>query len=205
MKTTIRNYKRDNKKITLIGVMHIGTTNYYKNIQKELDNTKHNKVLYEGVIGYNKSDFLIKLYNALSDVLGLVFQKKEIKYNKSWIRSDLNIETLISASKKLDFNDIENDCDDDFLEELKKFKGSFIFRLIFKTILNTSVILSFFFRDPVILDLRNYKVILDCINQLKDNDNICIFYGEAHLKGISSFIKKIGFKEFKRTKLNPFM
>ena len=101
MKTSIKTFKRGNKTITTVGVMHIGHMSYYNKIQKELNRDFHDVVLYEGVKGII-SDNLTKIYEFVSDICELKFQKDCLDYSASnFIHSDLNYDILLSADTKI--------------------------------------------------------------------------------------------------------
>jgi len=87
--------------IWLIGVAHLGTSEYYTAIQKRLD--AQSRVLYEGV-GAEKLQQGAKLESAggiqsqLANSLGLKFQLDAIDYKRShFVNSDLTVEGLQNA------------------------------------------------------------------------------------------------------------
>jgi hypothetical protein len=87
--------------IWLIGVAHLGTTEYYNAIQKRLDS--QSRVLYEGV-GAEKLQQGAKLESAggiqgqLAKSLGLVFQLDAIDYKRPhFVNSDLTVDGLQNA------------------------------------------------------------------------------------------------------------
>lgn len=87
--------------IWLIGVAHLGTSEYYTAIQKRLD--AQSRVLYEGV-GAEKLQQGAKLESAggiqgqLAKSLGLVFQLDAIDYKRAhFVNSDLTVEGLQNA------------------------------------------------------------------------------------------------------------
>jgi hypothetical protein len=87
--------------VWLIGVAHLGTSEYYASIQKRLD--AQSRVLFEGV-GAEKLKEGAKLESAggiqgqLAKSLGLVFQLDAIDYKRPhFINSDLTVEGLQNA------------------------------------------------------------------------------------------------------------
>ncbi|MBN9503014.1 MAG: hypothetical protein BGO01_11085 [Armatimonadetes bacterium 55-13] len=96
--------------VWLVGAMHVGNKQYYKDIQTLLDS--QDTVLFEGVRpGKNapktpppaKTDANAPkpIYKVLSDALGLEFQLTEIKYDRpGWVNSDLSMDDLDRINKE---------------------------------------------------------------------------------------------------------
>jgi hypothetical protein len=93
--------------IWLVGVAHVGRTEYYKQIEKLLD--EQTTVLYEGVtkkgtdpVKADDSKKMSSTYQVLSDTLGLQFQLFAIDYKKpSFRNSDLSWEELNEIESKV--------------------------------------------------------------------------------------------------------
>ncbi len=105
------------REIVLVGVTHIGTETYYRELQKILDDA--DVVLYEGVDGdreefrnmkQNREDLgeNSTLQASLAKSLGLAFQLHEIDYNREhFINSDVNSTELFHLFRGEEFTDPE--------------------------------------------------------------------------------------------------
>jgi hypothetical protein len=217
MKTSVKTFKRGDKTITTVGVMHVGSEKYFNKIQKELDRDFHDVVLYEGVKGCGANN-LKKIYEMFSDICQLKFQKECLDYSSdNWVHSDLNYDILLSADPKVEysvFDKFEDGDTDDNMKELgSKFeeiksnpKSIWIIRNFILLLLRLIKVFAFFRKaNPVILNMRNYKIILDTFEQLKNDDvnNIALFYGQRHFIEIEKFLKSVGFEVVDKYKLNP--
>lgn len=85
--------------VWLVGVTHLGTTNYYAELQRFLD--AQSLVLFEGVGATNKHfqlqrDEGFNLQASLAKALGLAFQLQTIDYSRDHFRnSDLGVDALV--------------------------------------------------------------------------------------------------------------
>lgn len=207
MKTRVVTLKRDNKEICLVGAQHIASSNYFNKIQKILDFFKPSDVFYEMIKSEDenhKKNNITFFYEKLSEITNLKFQKDEIKYNDLWNNSDVSLElyetflggevneTDLTTEKLNEFNEL--------LDEINEKKINFVLLFIIK---HLNLIKFFKSKDKLILDLRNYKVLLDVFEHLRTSDNACIFYGDNHLDGMIDFLKRYDFKIIKTEKLNP--
>ncbi len=209
MKTKVKKYGRGDKTVTLVGVSHIGTKSYYDRIQLELDSATHDKVIYEGVEGDKSKSHgnITKLMKDLAKLLKLSFQSNSIKYNKKeWINSDLDTNTLIVANPSLsEILELDGDTLKEQSEAYERMSESKFTIGLIKLLMRVILAFRFLFKsDVVLLNLRNGQVLIDMFRQLKDNDSICLFYGDAHLKGIEKTLKKTGFKKKSQYSLKPF-
>ena len=210
MKTRIIELSNGDKTITLIGVIHVGSEQYYRNIQQELNNCE--MVLFEGVTGMENSG-LKKLYDTLAKLINLKGQKESIDYTGKWsgvkfIRSDVD-ESEISFYLK-DFFDKMGDASikidklDELDDKAKKIVDKILSKIILLALKNIKL-LKFFFRNHhqnVLVDLRNYKVIGDVSVHINGYKHIGIFYGDAHLDHFVKFFKSVGFKIVAKRKYN---
>lgn len=202
MKTKVRTYERNGKKIVIVGVAHIGTKEYYSEIQKRLDSFHPECVLFERVKGANKNIKLMEMFELIAGVLEVSNQKTEITYNEKWVHCDLHYDLLVSAKGGpigAEFNSDEHDEMKGFLIENKR-----LFRGIFKLLAPALPFVFSLKNEPVILDLRNSYVLITAFEVLKTNNEVCIFYGDAHYRGIEKFIKSVGFKLVSKETMNPF-
>lgn len=200
MKTSIVKYTRYNKTVTFVGVMHIATKQYYEKIENILSKFKDNTVLYEGVGNASNNESLVTytlLLMKLADILDLTFQKDGVEYKKDWINSDMDIDDLEVINGGTIFKKIDTVNFDRLAENKKRTK------FIFKIVLKMLKLLSRGINKPVLLEIRNNKVIMDTFRTLKDNDDVAIFYGDMHEKGIGKYLKSVGFKREVIEQLNP--
>lgn len=197
MNTKIIRLEKKNKVVILLGVMHIGSKHYYREIQSILRQSEH--VVYEGI-----KDMKYKLdYEKLAKLAGLEAQKNVIKYSDLWKHSDINNYQLshIFNDKKIkkalsELDSIFNKNQDELLKNyLQK-----IIRFLIKIIIPVSSVKC---NDPVVY-IRNYKPILDTLSALEFNNTVTVFYGQKHIKQMTSVFKGIGFKVTMVKKMNPF-
>ena len=190
MKTSVKQYKRGSKRIILVGVSHIGCVEYYNELQNILDNYSNEYVLFEGVGGFDELKGN-KSYDILASKIGLVAQKNSIKYRDEWIRSDLNKDILLSADSNFVKKNLKTYLKTGNITRFQMNLGKLI-----------SPFLNIF--SPVVIDLRNYNLILDLFKHLIKKDTVCIFYGEGHIYGIDKYIKRVGFKKLYEHKVKAF-
>jgi hypothetical protein len=93
--------------IWLVGAVHVGTRNYYTQVQNLLN--AQDEVLYEGVKPTDSSVVAMKpeagappsIYKILSDAIGLDFQLSDIDYSRStWKNVDLSWQTITALNKE---------------------------------------------------------------------------------------------------------
>ncbi len=90
---------RSAHEIWLVGVTHLGTSNYYARLQQFLD--RQDLVLFEGIGATNKQfrstqNEGFSLQPALAKALGLRFQLTTIDYDRAhWENSDLSVAELV--------------------------------------------------------------------------------------------------------------
>ena len=202
LKTSKVTFKRNNKEIVFLGTSHLGTNNYYTNLNYELNSFKPNQVIFESVKTKTKPK-LNEIILKYGKLLGLSYQSEVIKNNEDWVWGDLDEDTLNNINgesifKKYENIDINNTKELDDL--ILKYKNGFMFFI--------SIVLYFHIKfgknNPVIETIRNYNLILKTFEVLKTEDKVCIFFGEAHLNQISKYFKSIGFKKIKIESFKPF-
>ena len=205
MKTRARTFVRGDQKIVLIGMMHIGTESYYAQINEYISSFKRHQVLYEKVKIEDKTNPLIiemgKLYMLLADVLGLELQLLHVRPKKNWINADLDLEILESAKGK-PLKDIEKlrRINKRLEDESKHMYWRGLFRFFIRFLL--PIILKFADK-PVILTLRNYKVVIDIFEALKKKKKLTVIYGDAHRKGIEEYLTSVGFELYNERRFYP--
>lgn len=205
MKTRVIKLTRDNKKIKLVGVCHIGTKPYYDEIQKELRGT----TLYEGVKGFGQEiNYLDKLFDIVDlTEVGILNQKKAIDHKQEdWIRVDANKEELLT---------VDPFCVDGVLGFMKlntdEIKGLppkvvlFIFKFLLSKLAYPLVrILSGRNNDYALIEFRNNIVVIASIKMLTKKNSLNLFYGEKHLAGLLSNFKQMGFNIESTKILSPW-
>jgi hypothetical protein len=202
MKTRVIKLIRGEQVVSLVGCTHIGTQEYYTQLQGIIEECE--TVLYEGTgttpeieMEFNISEF----QELLAEKLELITQKKGIVYKDSWVRADLDIETIITA-----FNG-----DIPLLKDVAKMKvllekltpdAAKYMRWFVSKMLTYSWLLKK--PCPIIIGLRNYKAILDTVHHLKASNTISLFYGEGHLDHMVKEFKKLGFTVAQTRKIVAF-
>lgn len=200
MNTRIREYKRGDKRVNLIGVMHIGTSAYYEQIQDYLNNRK--LVLFERVS--TNEDQRLRYSGRISistiaSALGLKTQLEGINYNPKWINSDLSLSELeiINGGELEQIKDKNIDK-----EDFDKYKN--ILKPIIKLILTFPNAVNLLTGNNYLLvESRNMKVILDIIKHIQNNNEVNVLYGEAYMKQIGKTLNKMGFELENQIKINP--
>ena len=213
--------------LCLVGVAHIGTKEYYAEIQSILD--AQSTVLYEGVrskahpFASKKPDPKAprSIYQILSDAVGLDFQLADIQYNRpGWINSDLSMEQLEAINKKTahgkptEFDNVEKMLDPnspqtkmlgDFFKSatpgVKEALKIFLVEKLAKidTFLAASMDATTL---NVILGERNKSIetVFDkVLSSANPPKSIAIFYGAAHLTAVQKDLtEKYGYKPYRQ-------
>lgn len=200
MKTEIVELTYKDKKITICSCIHIGTQEYYEKINNIAD--KSEIVLYEGVA--NNSDLKVKeVYSALAEIFGLVIQNRNgYENNIRWINSDLKYETFEYYMKNNTFKSVFSD---ETINKLKSITDKKLPILVIKLLLFLSKIKNYFKPvDYLVVNLRNYKFIIDLIHHLEESNTVSFLCGETHKNGMIQILSKIGFKTIKKYKIKAF-
>jgi hypothetical protein len=204
MKTRVIKLKNGDFEITLCGAIHVGTQNYFNNLNAKANES--DVVLFEGIgaTTLNKTKIIYKL---LADLLQLTIQNRNgYENNPKWINSDLNYEILRYYMKnnpiekinnKTDkFNEMFKDCD----EEDRR-----ILSVILKFLLNNILFLSAFApKKNVLIVLRNYKVVVDITKQFETCNKVAVIYGEGHLNHLIKTFKNLNFNIVEKSYLESF-
>lgn len=212
-----------NKKVVLIGMMHIGIKRYYEEIQKIIDSLSGYKILYESIgklkpgqrklfndserEAYKNLKKDIKSRTLISAILKLQGQKKGLNYNEeSWIRTDMDIFDFI---KKINKEKIKLLHEKLLKLSLKDKLDKDIARWLIQAILlkmNAFIlimpIINLFSRqkrieNDIILKERNQIALNGIFENLKDS-NVASIWGAMHLIEMTKKLKKAGFKQVKK-------
>ncbi len=224
---------RGNQEAVLQGMIHIAPDKLYEVLQYDVDWATKNdyQIFFEGVkkdpskkaLTTNESKikkfflFLLDLCPIIAEALGISLQKEKIVYPKNAINADI---TFAEFTRELDKNGFR--CS--FLlwlftivpkkELKKKFKDEFVNSGGLNALMKSSerwsfgkLVALFLFRKamPVILGYRN-EVAVAKIRAHSNGRNIFIHYGEKHVKGLVSLLRKDGWvvKEITYTDLVEF-
>ncbi|SRR6266403_308851 len=168
--TDVITLKRGNQQILLVGVKHVGSIKYYKQIQSILDTCS--TVLYEGIdlgdeksVEYEEASKTLKESYEKIDDSTIVYQADYIEYSDDWYLSDLNSDDMVAIFNSKSW----------YLDVMKN-------SLYDPKIYNAVII------------LRNNKTVLYSIRLLgKHHNNITILYGNLHLKHFIEEFSKLGF------------
>lgn len=211
--TPIIGYKKDNINITLIGIIHIASADYFSILQREIN--KPVIGFYEGIrkvkdnvkIAKNKERYL-KLekpvrggFRILAEVSDLLYENDSLTFGEQWEKKDLRLDELINAASigtlesRFEMYDRMNET----RERLRYCNGNPV------TIMRNGILDSLMKdhssywpkkeEEEVIIDMRNKKVYQALRSELKkgDHDKIGIAYGSLHAKGIDKYIRNKGF------------
>lgn len=178
--------------------MHIGTIAYFKRIAEYLNKIKDDCVLYEGIGGDTPEiKKYISLLKEIASIMGFITQH-EMEYKKGWVNSDITYKELVSINGGELF-DGKFDGDSDILKTNPK-----IIKSLIKFVLNSRILFKSPINDNVLIGLRNSHVIRDVFKVLEKENEVAIFYGNGHRKGIDKFLKSLGFKSTMIGKYDPF-
>lgn len=194
MKTSIVTMAKDGKEVTLYGAIHIGTPEYYTKLNARADS--HDVVLFEGTKkDENDTSTVMLMYHKFAECLGLIVQHREgYKDSDKWVNSDLKLNTLKKymsekALKMLHRTPEEIEDIIDKIEEQPIMKTIVLY--ILKHIPKLAWLASR--RDYTLINVRNYRVLLDILHQLEQHDSVAVIYGEGHMPHIRKMLKKLGF------------
>jgi len=215
--TKVVTYTRGNKSITFIGMCHIGSENYYNDVNNLLDGYEEDnhtviyemvKSRYEDDINYEvntDTSYHYKTIYTICDVADLKAQNNYIKIKPDWVWGDMYNEDLevMKGGSIIETPDSNIEMNDELstLKENKSFLKPFI-----KIAMNYAVTVGHYFTtdDPIILDMRNSKLIMKTFETLENTNNVVIIYGEAHRSGVEDFLYDIGFDKESSSKLDIF-
>lgn len=208
--------------VWLVGVAHVGKAEYYKDIQKLLD--EQSLVMYEGVKRKDvdpakKSEEGKKnsTYQVFSDTLGLQFQLNSIDYSKlTFKNSDLSWEEMDALEKKsppkaggpnlsmiggmLDPTSPQGKMVAGFFASIKDDPSSCeAMRLVMVEALSTPGAIDKALSpelSALLIKSRNEKVISDLQEELKisGRKSIAIFYGAGHMGDMETRLTALGYK-----------
>lgn len=207
MKTRIIKLKNGDMKITLCGAIHVGTQNYFNQLNGIAD--KSDVVLFEGVKAITL-DKLKTFYIKLGQLIGFKIQNRNGYENSpKWINSDMNYEIIKHYMKKniiedLDINGAIEELEDLNREDDDESTKKFIRWLILFLIKRLSFISLFIRENHVLVRLRNYKVLIDITEQFETHNDIAVVYGDGHLNHLIKNLNKMNFKIIEKSYLDSF-
>ena len=191
MNTKIVKLKNGDMEITLCGAVHIGTQKYFDKLNSIANES--DIVLFEGVQA--KTIDLLKLfYIKLGEILGLTMQNRNgYEKNPRWINSDMNYEIFKKYMKNNIINKLPKDqkeIDELFNEDVIKYTRWFIV-FMFKIM---PLFIFFSRKQPVLIELRNYNVLVDITKQFENHNKVAVIYGDGHLNHLIKNLKQLNFK-----------
>ena len=191
MKTKIIKLKNGSLEIVLCGAIHIGTQNYFNQlnaIANECD-----IVLFEGVSAITLDKFKL-FYIKLGKLIGLPTQNR-IGYenNEKWINSDMNYEIFKHYMKKNVIEELNVEDIDETIKDFDEKDKKFIRWIILFLIKNMNFISMFIKENHILVRLRNYKVLVDATKQFETHNKIAVVYGNGHLNHLIRNFKKLNF------------
>lgn len=200
MKTKIIKLKNGSLEIVLCGAIHIGTQNYFNQlnaIANECD-----IVLFEGVSAITLDKFKL-FYIKLGKLIGLPTQNR-IGYenNEKWINLDMNYEIFKHYMKKNVIEELNVEDIDETIKDFDEKDKKFIRWIILFLIKNMNFISMFIKENHILVRLRNYKVLVDVTKQFETHNKIAIVYGNGHLNHLIRNFKKLNFVIIEKSYLN---
>lgn len=189
MNTKLITFTRGALSITLIGVVHIGSQQYYDKIQEVLDGFVDSNVYFERVSGGGNSKYS-KLIRLMSSKLDTIHQNEGLVYKEKWINADINIDV---------FENLKGDSLDNIMGVDDKIKlitrNSKLFITLFKFLITYPNIIRLFFRtDYVTIKFRNSIALNKIFNEIHKKKNVCLLYGDGHIKHLGDILRGVGFK-----------
>ena len=214
---------RGNTEITAIGATHIGTEDYYKELQKELDSIPEG--LFEGVkpltdpskIMPEKQKYLKTLenlsfsYEKMAKYMNMKVQKDSLKYGVSWQDPDMTIEEVINATPASLLERFSNmRVSSDLLDNAYKNHPTEVSRLlkgqsmmIYKHQFISDLLQRFIMgkessdaMENVLLGQRNQKLFDVLESKLNQNvDKVGVIYGAKHLEELHDYLMDKGFEK----------
>jgi hypothetical protein len=200
LKTKIIKLKNGSLEIVLCGAIHIGTQNYFNQlnaIANECD-----IVLFEGVSAITLDKFKL-FYVKLGKLIGLSTQNR-IGYENSqkWINSDMNYEIFKYYMKKNVIEELNVEDIDETIKDFAEKDKKFIRWIILFLIKNMNFISMFIKENHILVRLRNYKVLVDATKQFETHNKIAVVYGNGHLNHLIRNFKKLNFVIIEKSYLN---
>ncbi len=219
--TPILKYKKDDVEITAIGAVHVGTDDYYRELQKELDCIPEG--LFEGVkpitdetkIVDSKRKYTAFLNNLRGGYMKLakyanMRSQKGLKYGERWQCPDITMEEFInecpvkmldrlfSKSGKLDIFEHAYKKHPKELARLMKGQMLLSSRLLNLPVLNKLMMkMAFSPSGEKLLMKRRNDMLFDSLESRLEKggiDKLGIIYGAAHLDELDKYLKRKGFK-----------
>lgn len=210
-----------NKKVILMGVMHIAEAEYYEQLKDiiKLYESNNYKILYEMVqdIPYNKKikleeieqkllnnlDSLSESYDKISKLMDLKLQKDWIEYKDDWINSDITNLELVRLFIKHNIKSPFKKIDTKLFEDLEKNKEMvcYIVNYMLKFFPIITKIFGKSKSNKIIIDYRN-KIAFNAI--MNTNGNVLSIYGTGHLVGIEKMLLNNGFKKVEENWLTAY-
>lgn len=211
---TIRAYTRDDHHhdIVILGVTHIGTPEYYDDLQAKIDTleTFNYTVHHEGVripedlngLTQQETDWLHRLqeadaYTSLARPLGLVTQKESLLYPPSWSNHDLTMaemlkliddpETIVRQFEEMD------DVGRQLLEAKETTVGRVILRLLRKIIMARAA-LWLGARSKQNRTAHRRREQVASVAAASEPRDVVMVWGKAHLGGFHERFQALGYR-----------
>lgn len=197
MKTSVLEYERGKKKITVVGVSHIGTQKYFNKISSICN---FNKVVLYELVRREGKEIGSKLHMAMLKILNegrknkLVYQFPGMKFNKKWINADIGFEDLQEIYKK-----IERLSSDKEVENVQAKAAGL--RMSIKLLPLLSFIQKYM-PGKILVEMRNCICLHELAKQLRKHNKISIVYGEGHLRHFDKLLKAMEFKRVDKYKID---
>lgn len=217
-------------KIIFVGAVHVGEEQYYQQVQNILDRSFElgDSILVEGV-GKNdipeqemtsqqkdkltQMDKLFKFQSKIPPMLGLIHQRDGINYNPQWKNSDTSLKEIVNLM-------VEQDAEALSPEDMKRLEELFTDPKVQK-LLPISLDIAFsrilpYLSDKlsmtakqkkfqrIITENREGQLFASVCSELNKKENVVLFWGSAHLKGMTKRLHDLGYYETDRKWLDVF-
>ena len=175
----MRSYVRDDgKKIILMPMSHIGETKFYHDISANFP--LNSVILMEGVSDKSKLTQTHSDYSKMADIIGAVEQTEVFKPQGEIVAADVDMSSFSPATLEL-------------LKTVMLIHSKGVNAETMPILLKpTSPQLEKQLMEDILIK-RNHHLLEVIQERLLTSDNIVVPWGAAHMPGISSGIKKLGF------------
>lgn len=218
------------RRVVLMGVIHMARPEYYQALQQLIDQMKDYKVLYElvdkltpeqnaSLTQKERAVYLTQFQGGrkerqmLASVLMLQNQIDGLRYDESWVRTDMNLHDIIQmcAEEGLTLFKGGSVLVEDFKSPKMAEGVRWVFNLGLRNMLFLEVLryvlsrFSYSMRRHmyIILNMRN-QIGFDGIQTHSQSQDVVSIWGAAHLPGLGSMLRAEGYVREKRIWLSAY-
>ncbi|MGM0608557.1 MAG: hypothetical protein ACQESP_09065 [Candidatus Muiribacteriota bacterium] len=190
-----KDYEKDNTKISLIGMVHIGQAEFYQDLLQNLPDDKEILLLQEGVTDEEELLEIKPNYEGFSKALGVDTQAENFRLDPD--KYDIiNLDKDVSEFSETSIYLINQILD--VLENSSTIREFYQNSRRFESMAQDPETLSSFYDD--ILHGRNELILDEMEEYIEDYDYIIIPWGAYHLDEIESYLYNNGFRTVSRNR-----